>query len=470
MPKLNAKPARPTRRWLPRALEARGVRAVASALTAVLMALVFGLRPAGAVPAFAAQTGQPCQTCHIGGFGPQLTPYGRNFKMHGYTQRKDGFTVPLSAMAIASYVNTQKAQTPPPRDFAPNGNFAIDQISLFLAGGVGHFGAFVQATYDGVARAFTWDNVDLRAVTTAQVRGRDVVLGASLNNSPTLSDPFNTLPAWGFPYTSSALAPSPSTSTLLDGQLAQTSLGATGYAWIAQTLYLEAGAYGSPSASTLIHLGADPNAPGAIRGLAPYGRIALQRNVGGGTLEAGAFALHADIYPGRDHTFGLTDDFTDAGLDASYVRPLTGGDVITANARYTHEWQRLNHTCALAAQPGPACVRGADLSDIRGDVSYYWRGKIGATVQVFDTTGSPNPYVYQVLDGQRAPRPDTTGLMFQIDGTPFGGAPLFKRLNLRAGVQYTLYTRFNGAADNFDGAGGKASDNNTFRVFTWVAF
>ena len=31
---------------------------------------------AQAVPSFAAQTGQPCTACHIGGFGPQLTPLG----------------------------------------------------------------------------------------------------------------------------------------------------------------------------------------------------------------------------------------------------------------------------------------------------------------------------------------------------------------------------------------------------------
>ncbi|OYV66903.1 MAG: hypothetical protein B7X09_02715, partial [Acidiphilium sp. 21-66-27] len=35
-----------------------------------------------AIPAFAAQTGEPCSACHIG--FPQLTPYGRDFKLEGY--------------------------------------------------------------------------------------------------------------------------------------------------------------------------------------------------------------------------------------------------------------------------------------------------------------------------------------------------------------------------------------------------
>ena len=41
---------------------------------------------AHAVPAFAVQTGEPCAACHIGAFGPQLTPFGRAFKIGGYTQ------------------------------------------------------------------------------------------------------------------------------------------------------------------------------------------------------------------------------------------------------------------------------------------------------------------------------------------------------------------------------------------------
>ena len=40
--------------------------------------------PAQALPSFAIQTGQPCAACHIGAFGPQLNPYGRDFKLHGY--------------------------------------------------------------------------------------------------------------------------------------------------------------------------------------------------------------------------------------------------------------------------------------------------------------------------------------------------------------------------------------------------
>jgi hypothetical protein len=69
-------------------------------------------------------------------------------------------------------------------------------------------------------------------------------------------------------------------------------------------------------------------------------------------------------------------------------------------------------------------------------------------------------------------RPDNSGLQFQVDGTPFGRgkSPLGPRFNMRMGVQYTLYTRFNGAHLNYEDTGRNAADNNTLRVFTWVAF
>jgi hypothetical protein len=437
---------------------------MARCAAAVLVLCVAG--QARAVPAFAAQTGQPCQTCHVGGFGPQLTAYGRNFKLNGYTQRAGGFTVPVSLMAVASYVRTIKAQDPAPAPgFSGNNNLALDQVSLFVAGGLGaHLGAFIQTTYDGIAKAWTWDNLDLRATTTVKVKSADVVLGASINNNPSVQDAWNTLGAWGFPYTGSTLAPSPATAPLLNGALAQTSLGLTGYVWIDNHLFIEGGAYGSPGATSLRRLGADPTAPGDIEGQAPYGRLAWQGQLRGGTLELGAFAMRARIHPGLDRP--LTDLYGDLGLDMSFQQAGANGAVLSVNARYTREWQKLAASCALAE--GPAGCAANDLSDIRADVSYYWRNKLGATVGVFDTFGSANPTLYA---GNRSFRPDSSGLILQLDATPFGDRPQpRRRLNLRVGVQYMIYTQFNGSGTNFDRMGRSAADQDTARVFTWLAF
>ncbi|HZZ34497.1 MAG TPA: hypothetical protein VFE03_02135 [Caulobacteraceae bacterium] len=402
--------------------------------------------------------------CHVGGFGPQLTPFGRNFKLNGYTLRGGALNVPVSAMAVASYIRTAQDQPPEP-GFKANDNVALDEFAVFLAGGLGqHFGGFAEVTYDGVGKTWAWDNLDLRAVAKTEVKGAPVVLGLSLNNSPGVQDVWNTLPAWGFPYTDSALAPSPAAAPLLSGALAQNTLGLTGYAWINSAIYFEAGAYGSPGASTLRSLGADPFSPGDIDGMAPYGRVALQKTFGAHTVEVGVFGMRAEIFPGRDRSAGVSDAYRDIGLDASYQATLASGDVVSLNARYIDERQSLRASQVL----GLAANRRNSLRDFRADVSYYWRDKIGFSVQAFDTTGSADTLLYA---DNRTLKPDSSGVTLQLDATPFGdrGQPQ-RRVNVRVGVQYTAYTRFNGAKTDFDGAGTKASDENTLRIFTWFAF
>jgi len=434
--------------------------------------------PAQAVPSFADQTGQPCQSCHVGGLGPQLTPFGREFKLHGYTMRSKAFNIPLAAMAIASFTHTSKDQpAPPANSFGLNDNFAFDQGSIFLAGGVGsHFGGFTQVTYDGVSKDWAWDNVDLRLVNTGQIGGREMVYGLSFNNSPTVQDAWNTTPAWGYPYTDSALAPGPAESPLIDEGLAQNVVGLTAYAWIDSHIYAEAGGYVTPSAGTLRWLGSDPIEAGKIHGAAPYARLAYQGELGGGTAEVGAYLLKASIFPERDRSTGLSDHYTDVGVDASWFKTLAGNDVVTANARFTHERNNLEASCTLGIGDGsiiaPSVAECAhnSLDEARADLSYYWHDKIGATISAFDIRGSSNPALYAA---NRTGKPDSRGITLQLDATPFGdaaGSPVGPLANIRVGIQYTAYTRFGGAVHNYDGAGAKASDNNTLRVFTWLAF
>jgi hypothetical protein len=408
--------------------------------------------------------------CHVGGFGPQLTPFGREFKLNGYTLRAKPINVPLAAMAIVSFTKTKTDQTELPAGFGANNNIAFDQGSIFLAGGIGkHFGGFAQVTYDGVGKSWAWDNLDLRAVTTGTLFGQSAIFGLSLNNSPTVQDVWNTTPVWGFPYTDTAVSATPSAGPLINGALAQNTLGLTAYSWIGQKLYLEAGAYSSPSAKSLRWLGVDPVSLGDIHGLAPYGRIAYQHELGGGTLEVGAFALKAAINPERNRSSGFSDQYSDVGLDASWQKTNSHGSTIAANVRYTHEAKNLQASCALAIigdGRSPNCAK-VDLNDWRGNVSYHWHGKLGATLGAFSTNGSANANLYSTSG-----RPDSNGITAQIDYTPWGvgNSPLGPLVNMRLGIQYTAYGNFDGARHNYDGAGADASDNNTLRIFTWLAF
>ncbi|KHK89677.1 hypothetical protein LK12_19500 [Novosphingobium malaysiense] len=423
-----------------------------------------------AVPAFAEQTGLSCQACHVGGFGPQLTPFGREFKLNGYTMRTKAFNVPLSAMAVGSFTHTRKDQVPAPDGLDRNDNLAFDEGSVFLAGGVGkHFGGFAQITYDGVEKAWAWDNLDLRAVARGKLFGADTVFGLTLNNSPTVQDAWNTTPAWGYPYTDTAVSGTPGAAPLIDDALAQNTLGLSAYAWVGQKIYAEAGAYTSPAAGTLDWLGADPGDPGDIHGLAPYGRLAWQHQVGGGTLQAGAFALKAAINPGRDRSSGLHDRYTDLGLDASWQKALSSGNTLSTQLRYVHESSTLRASCALALigdGSSSECAHG-HLNEWRGDIGYTWHNRIGTTLAAFAISGSRNADLY----GGNG-RPDSNGVMAQVDYTPWGGSdsPLGPRVNMRVGLQYTAYGKFDGSRHNYDNAGANASDNNALRLFTWLAF
>ncbi len=434
-------------------------------IAVALITTTLRIQPAHAVPAFADQTGQPCSACHIGGFGPALTPFGRKFKLDGYTFRgTDKFTMPVSVMALASYVHTQADQPGAPAPhYAVNDNSTIDQISLFLAGGYGHFGGFFQSTYDGIGRAYSWDNLDLRGMTHTSLAGGDLLVGVSVNNAPGVQDVWNTLPAWGYPYSGSDLMPSPSAGTILDGGLAQGVIGATAYADWNGGLYAEAGAYWTPDHGFLSAMGTDEGA-GRVSGAAPYVRMAYEKDIGPQNFEVGAFGFFPNIYPGNDRSAGTTDDYQDYGIDASYEFTGSGKNAVALDARYTHEDQHLAASVAL----GAASKVDDSLDDERIDASYFWHNLLGGSVSAFNTSGSSDALLYS---DNRTLKPNSTGLELELDATPWGehASSLGARLNMRIGVQYVHYTRFDGAVSNFDGLGHNASDNDTARIYLWFA-
>ena len=91
------------------------------------------------------------------------------------------------------------------------------------------------------------------------------------------------------------------------------------------------------------------------------------------------------------------------------------------------------------------------------------------TLQGFDTTGSPDALLFA---SNRNLKPDTTGLSGEISATPWGAgtSPMGPRFNLRLGLQYTYYVKYDGAGSNYDGLGAKAGDNNTLRLYAWTSY
>jgi hypothetical protein len=229
----------------------------ATGLAGLVVALIM-LWPAKslALPTFNRQTGQNCVACHAGGQFPELTPYGRLFKLTGYTigQR----TIPLSAMAVvsASSVRNTSKSDDPSADFQKNKSLLFATGSVLVAGKVtDNIGAFIQVTYDNYAAQSDdgsfhghsgADNMDIRYADRLVDANRDLIFGVSVNNNPSLSDPWNTAAAW-MQYVP---VPSPTSSRFIDGTTPYPGFaaggniaGITAYAYWNQMLYVELGGY-----------------------------------------------------------------------------------------------------------------------------------------------------------------------------------------------------------------------------------
>ena len=124
---------------------------IAAILAGVIAILVVSAGPAEALPAYARQTGQPCAACHTA--FPELTPFGRRFKIGGYTlQGGDWNGPPLSAIFMAGFTHTNSPQDAPPAPgLHTNDNLVWQQVSGFIAGRLyGNLGSFIQITGDPV--------------------------------------------------------------------------------------------------------------------------------------------------------------------------------------------------------------------------------------------------------------------------------------------------------------------------------
>ncbi len=426
---------------------------------------------AHAVPSFARQTHQPCTSCHIGGFGPQLTPFGRQFKRMGYTLNVGANTkVPLSMMLVESFTHTAKAQTAPPANgFNDNDNTELQQASVFLAGRItDHLGMMAQVTYSENGGLLGWDNTDVRYARTLTLAGKPVIWGLSLNNNPTVSDTFNTAPAWSYPYMAPDLAPGAPAAPILMGGFAQQVVGLTTYMQFNNGLYAEVGGYRTLSPAFLRDVNADFG--GRISGIAPYGRVAYTWNLSNGDVEVGAFALHAarglvgsDAQGQAIAVAGSTDKFTDLGIDASWQFLNGGNHIVTINGLYLAERQRLDATHAT----GGSSNLHDTLQAVNVNVAYFYRNTWGAVLGGFANNGSSDLALYS-NDGS----PNTQGGMAEVFWTPFGKADSWKQpyANVRFGLQYTWYTRFSGLVTNIDGAGRQASDNDTLYLYAWLSF
>lgn len=422
----------------------------------------FATRPAFAVPSFARQTGLGCNTCHT--MFPELTPFGRQFKLHGYTMApkapKDARLEQTSMPPIALMLQTSYTATNKSQPGTQNGTFALpDQLSLFYAGRIASMlGAFSQLTYDGVDDHVTMDNVDVRFKAGAAQGEQGVVYGLLLNNNPTVQDLWNSTPAWAFPYASSGSAPTPAAATQIDGTLAQQVAGLGAFVSWNQWVELDAAAYRSFQIGGAAPLGSSNG--NVIQGLAPYWRLAVFHQWGNHSAELGTYGLFSRMYPGSGNPpRGRTNGFVDVAVDGQY-QWLKDKHIVTVHSTLITEHQDWD----AGSASGTTSNRANDLLTFRADADYFFNRMVGGVVGFFNTSGDSDRTLYApaAVSGSRNGSPDSNGFLFEVDAMPW--------YNTKFSVQYTVYTKFNGSSSNYDGSGRSASDNDTLYVNAWLNF
>lgn len=456
----------------------------ASAL-ALVLGLAWGSRPVSALPSFARQTGQPCATCHNGDF-PQLTAFGRQFKLNGYTaggtRCRDSVApsdaggtnlqIPISVMLLPTFTHTQKDLASPPTDRSGNTNGNVNNnvyeegTSVFVGGQIYcQLGAFIQATYAEPDAAFFLDNTDIRYANKTKILGTDLVYGVDVNNNPTVEDPWNTTPAWrmpGDPF--SPVAPGMA-APLIDG-LGGTVAGAGAYVWVDNMFYAGVWAYRTLDNEINKALGEGGTTTG-FDGAAPYWRAAVEKNWDVYSLMFGTFGMTANVIPDIT-TPSPTDNFTDVGFDTQF-QYLDGVHFFTARASYEYEWQTLNGSTSL----GAADNLHNHLSELNLSATYSYDARYTVSAAYFNTQGSTDMTLYGGLPSSTG-SPNTSGEIVDIGYLPWshGGPAFWPWLNTRIGVKYTHYDKLNGSSKGYDPGPPprNAGDDNTTILYAWTAF
>ncbi len=483
-----------------------------SCLTAIIAAATIlgaiATRDARALPVFARQTGQNCVACHAGGQFPELTPYGRLFKMTGYTIGSR--TLPFSVMGVASYgsvADTSKSDSPG-TDFQKNGTPLFATGSLFVAGKVtDNIGAFTQFTYnnydsqgaDGKFHGHSGaDNMDIRYADHFVMPDNDLIFGVSANNNPSVSDPWNTAAAW-MQYVP---VPNPTSYQFIDGKAPFPGYGAgsniaglSTYLFWNKTIYAELGTYRTANQLlSFMSAGLSDPATTKLDGYNnPYWRLAISHDWGAHNLMVGASGMTAHVYDLGSDTNDPNNlgSFRNTGVDAQY-QYLLSPHTITAQLAYMRQVNNYSvNTVAGATAPttftladGVTPVAAANPSDtmntFRAKISYIYNAKYGGSLAFFNLTGTTNTLNQTSgydpagcggaicnassvrVNGNLSGNPATRGFTYEAFWMPVQ--------YVRVGLQYTAYSKFNGASDNYDGFGRNASDNNSLFFYVWGAY
>lgn len=459
--------------------------------------LLFGIAESiWAIPLFSRQTGQNCVSCHAGGQYPELTPYGRYFKLTGYTlgTRQD---LPISIQfvggaATSTNGNNGTGQTQQSGKLEPNYLFLNVGGKIF-----DNFGAFSQWYYAFDEQTSGGGSVKNQNSFAADVQDwryadrfaggdgiiKDIIWGASLNNYAGVTDVWNSSPMWMYPYMGSNR--NSSTYGLpFNPKLSAYGINAPGYgvyAYINNNFYGEINLYQSGGSGPLSWMtypasNNNPNnAPTYLQGLNPYFRFAYQSNERNGhnwmigflgsninQYQSCSTVDNSVLFTGSTPSCAAinspalgsgTVQYQDRAIDGQY-QYLVDPHTVTAQARFTQE----NITDANNILYSNT---NNNLNSFIAKISYVFRATYGAALGYLSASGSADArYGTNAISGANL-QPNSIAWMPSIWYQPLQ--------NIRITYTYTAFTQFNGGNKNYNGLGTNASANNASWFYVWIA-
>ncbi len=446
-----------------------GIRAMARHLqwvlpTALAVTTTVVSMDAAAVPAFARQTGQNCQACHVGGQFPELTPYGRLFKLTGFTLGQRA-SVPLAIMGVFTAVQNPGDRAVNGSNVTNDGALTFATSSLFFGGKLtDSIGALAQYTWNNAynnGQNNTWfpltgtagsDNTDFRYAQHITNGNNDLIFGVSVNNNPGVEDVWNSSAAWGYNTVPGSFGSDNSISPILNQGLAQQAVGAGAYVYWNRTVYAEVSGYRTgDGVFSFLTQGIPSSAMNYISGTAPYVRLALTHDWGNSNAMIGYTYFAPDVYEGNLNG-GPYDAYRDNMVDFQYQYILDPNTV-------TVELSDINETVNYGSAAGSAMDTN---SLFRAKASYTYEAKYGVTLLYSNGTNNVNPTspVNTLQYGSTAWTPEVFWIPIQ---------------NVRIGYQYTIYTSLGDIAGQ-QALGtmpvqlSKPGDYNTSFFYVWAAF
>ncbi len=455
------------------------------------------LAPAQAVPVFARQTGHNCQACHIS--YPELTAYGREFKLNGYTFG-EAQPVPLAFAIMAEYTKPSDNQDHGGGQLcnsvgASCSNGQIAQWSLFAGGRVTEeLGAFIQYSSNqfilvngGITGS--QDNTEFRYAhrfsTGKSTMEDDSVVGLIFNNNVTMQDVWHSASAWRFPwFPYNAVSFGPKAGALISSDaLGHRAVGLGAYTWIQKNWYAELSLYKSPWSgpfSWMVNGNGGYNSGAATAGsngmnpsdlidrYAPYYRLAYSRDWGYHSFEVGVFGMHSKLYydPNQPDTANI-EEYRDTVVDVQYQFNKNEPWVYTTSASWTHE---SNSNSPQMVADGLATNSGNTVNEFHIRGTAYYDRTYGVTLAYSSISGSSDPALYGSLtlnptsnSGNSATGdPKTNYWELELNYLPLQ--------DMRFSLYYLKYGKLNGGNSNFDGMGNNASGQNTIAAAIWWIF